>query len=65
MSNYYATVTTLIFALVALLHAVRLFKGWTVQIGPHSVSMTLSWVGLVIAGLLAIWGFIETRAARF
>jgi hypothetical protein len=30
---------------------------WTVQIGPHSVSMTVSWIGLVVAALLAIWGF--------
>ena len=40
-----------------ILHGLRIFKGWTVQIGPYSVSMTVSWVGLVVAGLLAIWGF--------
>jgi len=53
----YALVTALIFALVAILHGWRISKGWTVQIGPHSVSMTVSWVGLIVAGLLAIWGF--------
>jgi hypothetical protein len=53
----YTLITALIFALVAILHVWRIFKGWTVQIGPHSVSMTVSWVGLVVAGLLAIWGF--------
>jgi hypothetical protein len=53
----YASVTALIFALVAILHSWRIFKGWTVQIGPHPVSMNVSWVGLVVAGLLAIWGF--------
>jgi hypothetical protein len=53
----YALITALIFALVAILHDWRIFKGWTVQIGPHSVSMTVSWVGLVVAALLAIWGF--------
>ena len=53
----YALITALIFALVAILHGWRIFKGWTVQIGPHSVSMTVSWVGLVVAALLAIWGF--------
>jgi hypothetical protein len=31
-----------------------------VQIGPHSVSMTVSWVGLVVAALLAIWGFSQS-----
>ena len=53
----YALITALIFSLVAILHALRIFKGWTVQIGPHSVSMTVSWAGLVVAALLAIWGF--------
>ena len=53
----YALITALIFALVAILHGWRIFKGWPVQIGPHSVSMTVSWVGLVVAALLAIWGF--------
>jgi hypothetical protein len=53
----YALITALIFTLVAILHGWRIFKGWAVQIGPHSVSMTVSWVGLVVAALLAIWGF--------
>jgi hypothetical protein len=44
----YALITALIFALVAILHGWRIFKGWTVQIGPHSVSMTVSWIGLVV-----------------
>jgi hypothetical protein len=53
----YALITALIFALVAILHGWRILKGWPVQVGPHSVSMTISWVGLVVAALLAIWGF--------
>ena len=53
----YALITALIFALVAIVHGWRIFKGWNVQIGPHSVSMIVSWVGLVVSALLAIWGF--------
>jgi len=53
----YASITALIFTLVAILHGWRIFKGWTVRLGPHSVSMTVSWVGLIVAALLAIWGF--------
>ena len=53
----YALITALIFTLVALVHGWRISNGWTVQIGPHSVSMTVSWVGLVVSALLAIWGF--------
>ena len=59
MSNYYTLVSTLIFALAALVHVVRLIKGWAVQIGPHSISMFVSWVGLVVATLIAIWGFMQ------
>ena len=58
MPNYYTAITALIFAIVALLHAVRLIKRWEVQIGPHSISMTVSWVALVVATLIAIWGFM-------
>lgn len=59
MSNYYAAVTALIFAIVVLLHGVRIVKQWEVKVGPHSISMTVSWVGLVIATLIAIWGFMQ------
>jgi hypothetical protein len=58
----YALITALIFALVAILHGWRIFKGWTAQVGPHSVSMDISWVGLVVAALLAIWGFFLLSA---
>jgi len=57
MSNYYAAVSALIFGLVALAHLVRIIKRWTVEIGPYDVPMAVSWVGLVVAALLAIWGF--------
>jgi hypothetical protein len=53
----YAVITALIFALVAIMHGWRIYEGWTVHIGPHSISMTVSWVALVVAALLAIWGF--------
>ena len=59
MSNYYAAVSALIFALVALAHLVRIINRWAVQIGPLSVSMSVSWVGLVVAILIAIWGFMQ------
>lgn len=59
MSNYYAAVSALIFALVALAHLVRIVNRWAVQIGPLSVSMSVSWVGLVVAILIAIWGFMQ------
>ena len=59
MSNSYAIVSALIFALVAIGHLVRIFKRWTVQIGPYNVYMNISWAGLAVAALLAIWGFMQ------
>ena len=59
MSNSYAAVSALIFAVVALAHLVRLMNRWTVQIGPYKVSMSVSWAGLVVAALIAIWGFMQ------
>jgi hypothetical protein len=57
--NYYAAVSALIFAVVAIGHLVRISKQWTVQIGPFSVPMSVSWIGLVVAALLSIWGFMQ------
>jgi hypothetical protein len=59
MSNYYAAVSALIFAAVALAHVVRIVKQWTVHVGSLSVSMSVSWVGFVVAALIAIWGFMQ------
>ena len=59
MSNSYAIVSALIFALVAVGHVVRLINRWSVAIGPYNVSMNVSWVALVVAALLAIWGFMQ------
>jgi hypothetical protein len=55
----YALITALIFAIVAILHGWRIYNRWTVQIGPHSISMNISWGGLVVSALLAIWGFSQ------
>ena len=54
MSNSYAIVSALIFAVVAIMHVVRLINQWPVAIGPYNVSMNVSWVALVVAALIAI-----------
>ena len=59
MINYYAAVSALIFAVVAIVHLIRILRGWAVHIGPHAVPMSLSWIGLIIAAVLAIWGFMQ------
>jgi hypothetical protein len=59
MSTYYAVVTALIFAVVAVAHAIRLVNRWVVQVGPFSVPMSVSSIGLVIAALISVWGFAQ------
>jgi hypothetical protein len=59
MSNSYAAVSALIFALVAVGHLVRILNRWAVQIGPYNVSMNVSWAALVVSALIAIWGFMQ------
>jgi len=59
MSNSYAVVSALIFAVVAIAHVLRIVNRWTVAIGPYSVSINVSWVAVVVSGLLAIWGFMQ------
>ena len=45
-----------IFAVVALLHLVRIYMDWAVTIGEWSVPMWVSWIALVVAGCLAFIG---------
>ena len=59
MSNSYAVVTVLIFAVVAIMHLVRIINGWSVAIGPHNIPMSASWAGLVVSALLALWGVVQ------
>ena len=45
-----------IFAVVALLHLVRIFEEWPVIIGDWSAPKSVSWVALIVAGGLALLG---------
>lgn len=48
----------------AALHAVRLAFLLPVQIGPVELPLWFSAAGLVLAGLLAYWGFTAGRRYR-
>jgi hypothetical protein len=54
-------ITSILFFLIALLHALRLLQGWQVTIEGAVVPLWVSWIGLVIAVYLANQGF---RLAR-
>lgn len=50
-----------IFGLIALLHLARLLYGWPVQIGIVTVPTWVSWLGLLVAGSLALTAFALLR----
>lgn len=49
-----------VFALVALLHLVRVALGWPASVNARDVPMWASWLGLVLAGALA-WSNLRAR----
>jgi uncharacterized membrane protein YozB (DUF420 family) len=53
--------TSSIFALIALLHALRLIYGWSVTIGEWTVPVWVSVIGFLIAGYLALQGLLLKR----
>jgi hypothetical protein len=47
---------SVIFALVALLHLLRIYIGWPIVIGSWTAPMWVSWIGLVVGGGLSYFG---------
>ena len=59
MSSYlYNLISGLLFAVVAISHAARLFLGWDIMVDGIEVPMWVSWAGLVVPGLLALWSIV-------
>jgi len=52
----FSLVAGVIFAVVALLHLLRIFKEWPIIIGDWSVPKSASWIALIVAGGLALLG---------
>lgn len=53
----YLLISATIFALVALLHFVRILANWSVQVGTVTFPLWGSWLGLLIGAALSIWAF--------
>lgn len=48
-------VASLVFALVAIIHIVRLVTPFSVQIGDQIIPLSASWVFVIIFAILCIW----------
>ena len=57
----YLTVTGVIFAIVAVLHLLRLIYQWPAQIGAFSMPMWASCAALFVASMLFVWAFLLLR----
>jgi len=56
-STAFSTVAASVFGIVALAHVARLALHVPVLVGSTAVPMWVSWVGLLVAGGLSLWGF--------
>lgn len=55
------TVTATLFLVVAIMHLLRIIFGWQVEIGGLSIPFWVSWLGVLVAGVLAYFGFTQKR----
>ncbi|OGI76139.1 hypothetical protein A3C67_01700 [Candidatus Nomurabacteria bacterium RIFCSPHIGHO2_02_FULL_42_19] len=55
--NNFVSVASFIFLIVGVMHALRLFNGWEVQLGGLLVPMWASWVAVLLAAYLTFQGF--------
>jgi hypothetical protein len=53
-----------IFAIVALLHLLRIYMAWPIVIGNWTVPMWASWIALVVAGGLSYFGLSPTQRRK-
>lgn len=58
--NYFI-VTSAIFAIVAIVHLLRVLYGWDVYISLTEIPLWASWAGLVLAGYLAFTGYSHRK----
>jgi len=52
----FALIAGIIFAIVALVHVARLAQGWGIVIDGWAVPMWVSWIGLIVPGILGFFG---------
>ena len=57
----FTTIAVAVFALVAIVHLIRLFVGWEVIVSGFVIPVWWSALGLVIAGGLALMVWREAR----
>jgi uncharacterized membrane protein len=62
--RHYFLVTAVVFAVIGLVHLVRIVLEWDAAIGGWSVPMWPSWLALVVSTVFAYYGFKHGSADR-
>ena len=57
----FTTIAVAIFAVIAIVHLIRLVEGWEVTIAGFAIPVWWSGLGLVVAGGLALMVWRESR----
>jgi hypothetical protein len=48
-------IASVLFGIFAIAHVLRLINHAQVTVGTHTIPMAVSWIALVVAGILCIW----------
>ena len=60
-SRPFTMIAALIFLVMALIHAYRLMTHFQVVFGSHVIPMWVSWLGIIVPGILALMLFREAK----
>ncbi len=52
----YNVITSIIFIIVGVMHLLRAINGWALVIGTWTAPLWVSWVGVLVALILVIYG---------
>ena len=63
MAGYrpFTLIAALLFAIMAALHAYRIFTHFQVIVGSHTVPQGASWVGVLVLGLISLMLYRESQ----
>ena len=61
-SRPFTMLAALIFLAMALIHAYRLMTHFQVVLGSHVIPMWVSWLGIIVPGILALMLFREAKS---
>ncbi|PYK29399.1 MAG: hypothetical protein DME57_10420 [Verrucomicrobia bacterium] len=48
-------VASVIFGLVTIAHILRVFKHAKINVASHVIPLEVSWIGIIVFGVLCIW----------